>query len=293
MAVLAESQWELSGVLFGRGCPVEVENFLPGGPEIRTADVDLPGADGTVFGVDTHGGLTLSWDLTSAGAYTAAEARQAWQDLAVAFNAGAARARSRAVVPLRMRIHGGDTVVAYGRPRRFEPANTRLIRAGMVEFAADFRTADSKFYSDTEQVLTLDLIAPSGGGITWPVTWPISWAPGAERQDAAVVAGTEATWPVITFRGPVTNPRLTLVATGTYIQLTTTLAHDRSATIDTRPWAASILRDDGASLAGAAQGARLSELALPPGPSIFHFQGEDLTGAASAEIRWRTARSTP
>lgn len=293
MAVLSESQFELDGVVFGRGRPIEVGDFVWGGPEIEDGDTNLPGQDGTVFGRDTWGGALLTWELASAGTYTAAEARAAWRELAAVWSSRAVRASPRAVMQLRLRIHGGDTVVAYGRPRRLEAGNTALITAGFVEYAADFRTADSTFYSDTEHSLSLDLVADAGGGVTWPVTWPIVWAASGERQDAVIVSGDAPTWPIITIRGPVAQPSLELVGTDRSLRLDTTLAIDETVTIDTRPWARTVRRQDGASMAGALRGASLAEFRLPVGSTVIAYRGTDMSGQSTATVAWRDAYETP
>lgn len=294
MADLEESQFEIGNVVFGRGCPIEVSDFVWGGPEIETGDVDLPGEDGTVFGYDTHGGSTLVWEMASAGTYTAAECRAALQRLAAVWGNRAVRASPRAVVPLRLRVPGGETVVVYGRPRRLEAGATRLIRAGFVEYAADFRTADSTFYDDVEEQVLLDLLPQIGEGLILPFTLPAVLAPLGDSDSSRLTnSGDEATWPVITFSGPITNPGVEWLATGQTIQLITTLAYDQTATIDTRPWARTVLRSDGASLAGTIRGLRLAEMAIPPGSTEVKFRGQDMTGTARCAIRWRSARSTP
>lgn len=293
MAELEQSQFELDGVVFGRNCPVEVAEFLWGAPEIEDGDVNLPGQDGTVFGRDTWGGAALTWELTSAGQFTAQACRAAWRELAQVWATRALRATPRAVMALRLRIWGGSTVVAYGRPRRLEAGNTAMIRAGVVEYAADFRTADSMFYSDTEYTLTLDLVADAGGGVILPATWPLVLAPAGERQDAVVVSGDAPTWPVLTIRGPVAQPSLELVGTGRSLRLDATLAYDQAVTIDTRPWARTVRRQDGASLAGALRGASLAEFRLPVGQTIIAYRGTDMSGQSTATVAWRDAYETP
>lgn len=105
--------------------------------------------------------------------------------------------------------------------------------------------------------------------------------------------GDAPSWPVITFHGPVAQPSIELVGTGRRLSLDTTLAYDRSITIDTRPWARTILRDDGASFAGVARGASLSEFQLPVGQTVLAYRGTDLSGQSRCVIEWRNAYSTP
>lgn len=291
--MVAVQQWELDGYTFGLGTPVEVTDFTVGPPDIETGDVQMPGGDGLQFGRDFHHGRTLTWEMVTARQWSASAARQAWADLATRWQARTHRSTPRAVVPLRMRILGSTTVIAYGRPRRFEPVRAGQIRAGIVELLADFRAADSLFYDDVERDLSLDLITTGGDGIEWPIDWPIVWGSPGVRQDVVRNGGDEATWPVIRIDGPVSQPEVAYVGTTVSVRLDVTLAHDRHVTIDTRPWVRSVLRDDGASLAGVMRGSRLAELALPTGQTAIRFAGTDLTGQARCTVRWRDAYTTP
>ncbi len=295
---LREQRWELDGVAFGRGTGIEVREFEVGPPDIETGDLQLPGQDGTVFGRDTHSGRTLTWELFTARQWSAAEARDRWSELQAKWINPARRLRPRTVMPLRMRLPGGRAVVVYGRPRRFEAPDAGMIRQGHVEMIADFKCADGLFYSDNgdeggARSITLTLVASAGSGIVWPVTWPLTWGAQGVRQDAVVNSGDSPSWPVITFHGPVANPSIELVGTGRRLTLDTTLAFDRSITIDTRPWARTILRDDGASFAGVARGAALSEFVLPVGQTVLAYRGTDLSGQSRCVISWRDAYSTP
>jgi hypothetical protein len=299
MAELAESQWELGGIIFGADCPVDVADFDPGAAEQQLGDVRLPGQDGIVFGRDTRSGPLMVWEMFTTDTDPAA-GRAAWRALAAVWDAPAVRAAPRAVMPLRMRLPGGPTVVVYGRPRRLEVAESNLLRVGRLQLVADFQCADSTYYSDAdgggaggEHTITLTLVASGGAGVTWPVTWPIAWAPAGQRQDAVVNAGDTPSWPVITIRGPVAQPSLELVGTGLSLRLDTTVAYDQAVVIDTRPWSRSVLRSDGASMAGVLRGASLSAFALPPGQTVLAYRGTDLSGQSTCTVAWRDAYSTP
>lgn len=296
MAALEESQWELGGIVFGADCLVDVAIFDPGAGELETGDVRLPGQDGIVFGRDTRAGPLLTFEMFTMDREAAA-GRARVQELAAVWDSPAVRSAPRAVVPLRMRVPGGTTVAAYGRPRKFEIANARLLRVGRVEVVADFQCAAPGFYAESpeggDRSITLSLIASAGDGIVWPVTWPITWGSPGERQDAVLNAGDSPSWPVITIRGPVAQPSIELVGTGRSLRLDTTLAYDRSITIDTRPWARSVLRDDGASMAGVLRGAALAEFQLPPGQTVLAYRGTDMSGQSTCTVAWRDAYSTP
>ena len=292
MPELEERQLELGGVVFGDLTPLQVDDVNLGDAEVRLGDRPSPLGDGQQFGLDYRDGRTISvevWTDTT----TATDARTALSALRKVWSADVARATSRAVVPLRLRMPGSDTVRVYGRPRRMTPATQRMRDAGLIDVVADFQTADRFFYADVAHEITLTLVTTGGGGITWPVEWPITWAPGGARQDSVVNRGEAPTWPVFTIHGPVAQPSIELVGSGRRLRLDTTLAFDRTITIDTRPWARTILRDDGASFAGVARGAALADFRVPVGQTFFAYRGTDLSGQSSCTITWRDATETP
>ncbi len=125
------------------------------------------------------------------------------------------------------------------------------------------------------------------GGIAPPVTPPVVLGGTGETAGATTLSGTRAAWPVFTITGPVTNPQVAYPATGQWMRLQTTLAPGQSATIDTRPWQRTVLRSDGASLAGSLRGNLLRDMALQPGLASIRFTGQDNTGTARCTITWR------
>lgn len=298
MAALAESQWEIDGYVFGRDRPINVAVFDVGGPEAEVGDLALPGRDGTVFGRDTKAGPELTFEVNVLLRDPDA-VKAEWAQLATRWDAAAVRARPGQAVGLRMRLPGSRTVVAYGRPRTLERTSSlALMKQGRIDATATFQCAANAFFADGEngtgaRSITLSLVTGAGGGITWPVTWPIVWGSPGERQDAVVNRGDSPSWPVITFEGPVAQPSIELVGTGRALRLDTTLAFDRSITVDTRPWAQTVLRDDGASMAGVLRGAALAEFRLPVGSTVIAYRGTDMSGQSRCTVAWRDAYSTP
>lgn len=292
MAELEINQFELDGFLFGDLTEVQVDDFEIGDEGRRDGDVVNPGEGGTQFGRDFRDGRTLTWELfTDTGG--AAAARAALASIRQAWDAPQVRGTPRAVVPLRFREAGSSTAVVFGRPRRFTDANRRGRPDGVTDHVATFVTADRLFYGDTVHTTSLDLITSGGSGITWPITWPITWGAAGERSDVVRNQGGASTWPVIRIDGPVEQPGIAYVESDVEVRLDLSLASDQHVVLDTRPWARTVLRQDGASLAGSMRGARLAELALPVGQTTVRFSGTDLTGQASAAVSWRHAYTTP
>lgn len=293
---LAVGQWSIDGYVFGRNTDIEVMDLDDGGkPDANVGDISLPGEDGIRFGYDTLGPKTLTLEML-VNQYGAEEGRAAWRALSALWNGNKLRSTPGAVTYLRMNLEGNSGPLrVYGRPRKFEAVTSKQwsgINAGAIQIAADFIASDDKFYDDTESQYTFNLLPDTSGGFTWPITWPVFFTSSGEKQDTVRNEGNVDTWPVITFTGPVANPAI-FYNNGESLRLNTSLTAGQSVTIDTRPWARTVLRENGGSIAGTLRGARLSEMALPPGTTEIGFRGTDATGLARCTVSFRSAFSTP
>jgi len=290
---LRPRQWEIAGVRFGAGTEIEATDFSLGAPERATGDVQLSRRDGTVFGRDYVAGRQMTWELDTSPNWTADAAMAAWSRLAAAWEARDLRRTPRAVMPLTMRLPESPARMVYGRPRDFDGDQLAYLADGQAGLIATFDTADKLFYSAEWRSIGLTMTTRGGGGVVIPTELPFTLALSGERQDAVVNDGTAASAPVITIHGPVASPAIEFVGTGLRVRLMRTLAFDESVTIDTRAWAGTARLQNGASVAGDLRGARLSDFALPPGQTVLHYSGTDLTGQSHATVEWQHAYLTP
>lgn len=297
--MLRESQYAVEGYVFGRDLPINVAAVGFEEAETALGDLELPGQDGIAFGRDHKRGPLITFELNVLHR-DPDEAKREYAQLASRWDAAALRRTPRLVTTLTMRQPGTRQVVVYGRPRSLERTSSNvLLKAGRIDAVATFQAADHLVYDDTgtedggARELELTLVAAAGDGIVWPLTWPVTWGHQGVRRDAVISRGDAPTWPVITIRGPVSQPSVEIVGTGRQLRLDTTLAYDQTVTIDTRPWARTILRDDGASLAGVARGAALSDFLLPVGQTVIAYRGTDTTGQSRATVAWRDAYHAP
>lgn len=291
MTVLADGQYALDGLVFGRGTQIQVaETALdPGDP--ATQDSALIGADGRQFGVDTEPGWTITFTGQVYVPEDPAGALSVYGALAAAWSATDVRMIPRAVSALELRYPGsGAARITWGRARKLAPT-LGMVRHGLIPYVGTFDTAGPLFYAGDEQQAHLGVLwSDPGGGMSLPASLPAALAtsPGP-RSDIAVNPGPDATWPTVTFGGPVVNPSLTYVETGRSVGLTGSLASGEQVTVDTRPWARSVTNPDGGSYAGRLTGDRLADLALPAGQVTLAFRGQDSTGQASCVFAWRPA----
>lgn len=289
---LDEWQVQVGDWLGGPGTAYILSAFDHAKPDLSSTagDQPLPGEDGLVFGRDTLGGtlITIEGAIVTPGDGAAAlDAMAVWR---AAWQADDIRATPGAVTTLRYRMPGREDRFVFGRPRQFTPSSLANTVSGLIPVTCDWQCADHRWYGE-EQVVTLGTMPDTTGGITWPITWPITWAGEASGGDRILNDGDSATWPIITFRGPVATPGVSWG--GNSLSVGTTLTTGQAVTVDTRPWVRTVLRESGGSVAGLLRGNRLGEMSLAPGLTEVLFSGTDGTGTAQCEIRWRSASSSP
>ncbi|MFD7505376.1 hypothetical protein [Streptomyces sp. NPDC059850] len=307
---LAEGEWNLSysanGVhpganfTFGSlasGCYL-IEPYEITYADVDAGDVPMPREDGARLGEDYRGQATITFEV---GVDTVSDAPsqlgrhganldavsamlQAWDGEAV---------RKRFATPAVLRtVQGGRARRFYGRPRKYAPAASKLTRQGYTPVVATFVCIDSTAYSDTEHTIRVDMAPPPHRGLIGPLTTPLSMtgAGATKVPGETVMAGTKPTWPVITFYGPVSKPACEVIG-GWKASLDLTLSAGQRITIDTRPWARTVLRNGSASVAGSLtrSSPRLKDMRLPPGRHDFVLRGTDSTGTSYMTIAWRDA----
>lgn len=282
---LADHQFEVDGVVFGTGCPVEVERWHPGGWSWNTQDTRRPRQHGIRPGRDTRGSATWGFDAYVNGSEgpgalaTLDELAAVWPTEELADEPGAMTALRYAV--------GGRTRRVYGRPREFDaPVDTPYLQ-GLIPITMNFVVMDPLVYDDREELVEVPLGMQTTGGLRSPLRSPMrSVYNAAPQQKAAVVGGTRPTWAIVEFEGSCLNPWLE-VGTLWKAQARTALAHDDVVTIDARPQSRAATRRGGGGVP-VSRATRLAEMLLPPGRHVLRF-GADGGGSAVARVRWRSA----
>lgn len=283
------------GLVFGK---VGTPYFTMEHPQItagddRFGDVDLEREDGIVFGEDYAGGKTILFELgvqTWNNANPHLAGADALEVLEQTWRSSAYRSSPTKHAVLRSRAVPGRTRIAYGRPRRYSEATSRLSHRGFSTVLCDFQTIDGKWYDEIEQTQTVKLTFKSSGGFKSPIKTPIRTEPPAVAITRdVVVQGTVPAWPVITINGPVTDAVATLGPLSLVFK--GQLLAGESMTFDPRPWSRGVLRQDGANLAGQIgfDTQPMRQFQLPPGTHAFGFLGFDSSGTSTATVSWRNA----
>lgn len=293
---MIDGQWQISygsaSYLFGTGLPTFNRTTpVVGDVDIRVADGDRPRDDGRSMGVDFRGGQTISFDWVVRSA-TEAAARAEASALKRIWRADEVRLVPGAVAELRSRYAGRERVT-YGRPRRFAPDYSDAAVNHIVGVISDFACIDDVWYSTESTTVVTPFAPPLGGGLVAPLKAPLSTTRSSDRSSVFTVGGEMPTWPVIEIDGPITNPYVEIV--GLYrFTLNTSLNHDETITIDTRPRFRSVTRSDGQSLAGnlTRTSPRLQDAVLPLGVYEVAFGGTDVTGTSESRLIWHDAFPT-
>lgn len=311
-SVLREYQYELlypsgeTALLFGTEdtqyltlTPPQIE----GGGEGTLGDQNRPGEDGRAFGTDFLTGKSISFEM---GVLT--DRASTDQDVIHRANLDAIDLMSSVWEDRRFRdgtgtvgtlrsCQAGTTYRCFGRPRNFAEATGMFTRKGYTPVTAEFHLVDNNWYSDTLNSSTMRLVVPTGHGLIGPLKSPLSSALVTDANTGITVGGTAATWPVIIFHGPVTNPSMWINnATGKIlVKVNGSLKAGETLTIDPRPWARTVLRSDRASLAGwlTAGSTMMRDMLLYPGVYDLHYTGTDPTVTSYVEVQWRDARARP
>jgi hypothetical protein len=319
-AVLREHQHEISTLDGSRALVFGTEDtgYLTlsrptfAGGDVRAADVERSQEDGMAFGRDYLGSKTVTFEVgvltDELNMLDDGDAHRAnldhldtlegwWRD---------ERFRNRATAMAVLRSHeAGQTWRCYGRPRAYEESAGRLTTSGYTPVVCSFALIDDRYYSDAVEQVEATLVPPPEGGIVFPLTSAgpdTKDKPGAslftstletEGHTIARVTGARATWPWVEFHGPVLNPRVDIGELR--IGLVGNLRFGESVTVDPRPWKRTVLRSDGANLAGwlDPDTPALRHCLLYPGDHDVIFRGNDQTATARAVVSWRQARNRP
>jgi hypothetical protein len=175
----------------------------------------------------------------------------------------------------------------YGRPRRAAPNHTGR-KAGLIGYLADFACADDVFYGPRQSV-RVDRVPPPSGGFVSPLVTPVTTIAPSVQAGSVTIAGDLRTWLVAAVHGPIANP-VVKVTNRWSLTLLTTVAAGEVVTLDSRPWARTVTRSDGASLAGAlTRSSRLSRAWLEPGTYEVSLGGTDATGTAYMDLSWEAS----
>lgn len=283
-----------AALVYGRGSnSIQAGTFQIQAGAIAAQDQVMIGADGMQFGVDAQAGMVITqtgFAFTSPA--TGVAAMDAYSVLAGKWNDPAVRLANSSVQLLRASYPFSSVIRrAYGRGRAIQPALGQVFQ-GLVPFTAQFQAADSNWYSDTENSVSVTIPPSMRGSFLFPATPPYQYAQSHTATGSLTVGGVVPTWPKIQFTGPVFSPTVIFLGSGLSVGYTGLVPAGQQLIIDTRPWNRTALLA-GASAASGLSGTAMINLKLQVGATQFQYTGTDFTSSSSVTIFWRNAWLLP
>jgi hypothetical protein len=181
-------------------------------------------------------------------------------------------------------VVGGQELVMFGRPRVVEPAPRHT--DGHTYYTLGFEALDPTMYSAAEHQVTLGLPSTSGG-LTFPATFPAAFGATVTAGRVTIVnAGLKTTHLLLRIDGPVSQPRVSVLAGGvvTRLQVLMDIPDGQWLDVDTRARTAYLQ----------GQVSRRNKVPgqwplLPPGEAEVAFDAAVFDPAALLTVRWRDA----
>jgi hypothetical protein len=267
----------LNGVEFG-GDSIYRWRTPPAGLGHGTVSGDRiarPGVDGLfALGPDTLDARTITFDLYWVGE-TAAEVEQSSRLLAAAWTPQ--RVGSAA---LTFTVADRE-YVCFGRARVFE-LDLLYASVGHGRARCEFEATDPRLYSSVPAAVVLGLSGGTGG-LEYPLSYPLSYGAGSDSDGSIDNEGTISTTWTASIVGPVSNPRLTLGATGQYIEINGEIPAGSTMVLDSLT--RSVLLNGSPRQTWLTLPSRWWELAA--GVNTVRFRATSGTGACT--FSWRSA----
>lgn len=246
--------------------------------DVETDDVSLPRSDGIAMGDDFLGGtrIGLAMEFRSEGPSSAAAVLDSFRNWwrSPKFRTGGN------VVELR----SPEGRSAFGRPRELTPNRDKEL-FDVISVDATFEAVSDLWFGASGSAL-VSLVPPLGRGLVAPLVEPLTIQGVAQNASGFTVGGSSAVFPIIEFRGPISNP--SLHGPGWELRVRGSLAYDETLVVDTRPWKRTLALN-GRPVAGMLMpsSSRLRDVTFEPGFHSVQLRGTDITGTASALISWR------
>lgn len=212
MTVTGDWQVEYGGLLVDGNAYslASLPDGLMGGVTVRTSDDNRTARHGMFAGRDLRGGRTIVVQVEIAAPGDAAAFATLVAGFAAAFAPGQSEGPFGFQVP---GIAGGSSCVVYARPRRIAlPVDLSYYNKIPIATVELFAT-DPLLYSAAATTAGIAITA-AAGGFVWPFPWPLVWIGASATAVVVTNAGTAAVEPLVRFRGPLLNPKITNVNVG-------------------------------------------------------------------------------
>lgn len=169
----------------------------------------------------------------------------------------------------------------YGRPK----VTFAITANKMVRFLLTITCPDPFIYQ-AEAQSSGSISVPIPGGALYPATYPLTYAPSSGGSGSLTIDGNEATYPILTLTGIVTDPYIVNQATGEFMQLDVTTAEAGDVIVINM--AEKTITLNGTSILSAKIGDS-TWWSLVPGLNNIQFSTSSTSDTGSLSIAWFNA----
>jgi len=275
--------FSFNGQVFGGGTsPYQILSVdgLESIPVIRNQDDNRGYNDGMFTGRDFLGGRTISiiFNTFGSGINSAAENLNTIQASLLPQSSG--------TTPLYFLIPDGSNSEQFvnARVRAFRTTIDPNYTYGYITSQVEFFCADPRYYNST--LNTLSLTVGGGLGRVYNRIYNLVYLTGAPSYTTVTNTGRTATYPTITFNGPITNPIFGNVTQAKYIFLNGTFVDTDTCIIDLQNQLITLNGNPARNLM--LNGSEWWS-AQPGANSIFFFGSGIVAPPATASISWYNA----
>lgn len=127
---------------------------------------------------------------------------------------------------------GGREVFINCEPVRLSVPGDLEFFYGLPIVTVELEASDPLYHDTNVQSVTGLQLGAGVGGLTWPLTWPLTWGSFTSGAFTAVNNGSRSAAPTVTFRGPLTNPKIENQTTGRTLEFQIVLAGGETLVVD-------------------------------------------------------------
>lgn len=251
---------------------------------VRNEDFEVDGVDGVFAQGDTYAEKVLGIPLTVHG-HGAAEVMTNLRALTAAWRP------VRGIVDEPLELHLPDqelgSTLYFGRPRTIA-ADLNLLVGGAAQVLAEFVATDPYRYAFDESSVLIPR-ANRDGGLLVPAEEPFVFGTtGDSGLRTATNQGIYPTWPTLEISGPVTNPIVENVTTGTRLRFVIELEEADTLTVFTAPRRRAVFLN-GTADRYSTKTPTSSFFALEPGPNVLRYSASGASPGSTVAVTWRHA----
>ncbi|MFE0422279.1 phage distal tail protein [Streptomyces sp. NPDC058953] len=284
--ITRDGQIQWGGLLLGPGTPYEIDRTGLTGwedlPDADTTDADRPTAHGAWTGLQyarprRFGGQI--WLLPAPGAAPADTLRTLRRALAL----------SDTEQWLAVRLAGETLAVRARVTQRVIPADRNLVAQGVGRVSVQWVATDPRRYAVDAQVRSTAAPLPAVG-LRWPVAWPLDWGTPTSSGDLRIVNdGSAPSHPVITFRGPCSNPLLTYRGGTRRLRYLIDLGVDDELAVDTSEGTVTLNGTASRRHTAAPDSSPEELFTLGPGVNELSYRPRSSEPESTVSVWWRSA----